>query len=112
MNTAIAREKNLSGRLSGRNPFSHPLVGVLPLLLLPAIVFSLREALPAWVFMWAMAMALFAGCKWLTYRTAGVRTSIPDIKRSLGFFLAWPGMDAAAFLSRAKVTERPRQREW
>src|SRR5947208_4892546 len=39
------------------------LLGVLPLAAL-----MVREQIPAWVFMWVMALAFFFGCKWLTWR--------------------------------------------
>src|SRR5258707_7028283 len=42
----------------------------LPLSLLPLVVIAIRTVLPAWVFMWAMAFAIFIGCKWLTWRRA------------------------------------------
>ena len=58
MNTAIVRVKKTSEWRFDRNLFLHPVVGILPLLLLPSAVFLQRESFPAWVFMWAMAMAL------------------------------------------------------
>ena len=48
--------------------------------------------------MWAMACALYAGCKWLTYFQARARGVTADRLRTLGYLLAWPGMDPAAFL--------------
>ena len=52
---------------------------------------------PRWSFMWTLAFAIYAGCKWLTWR----RTPAPDapLWRHAGYLLAWPGMDAAAFLN-------------
>jgi alginate O-acetyltransferase complex protein AlgI len=72
----------------------------IPLVLLPTIAISTRNMLPAWVFMWTLAFALFFGCKWLTWRRAKVKTSIP---RSLAYLFAWPGMDARNFLERKPV---------
>src|SRR5437867_3840549 len=42
----------------------------LPLLVLSVLVLAFRASLAPWVFMWAMALALYAGCKWLTFREA------------------------------------------
>src|SRR5205823_2268606 len=66
----------------------------LPLLLLPVIAFLTRDAVPAWVFMWLFAFAIFLGCKWLTWRRACRRGCSPSITRSLGYLFTWPGMDA------------------
>jgi hypothetical protein len=47
--------------------------------------------------MWSLAFAIFAACKWLTwYRTeaTGSRWWL-----HAGYLFAWPGLDAAAFLS-------------
>jgi alginate O-acetyltransferase complex protein AlgI len=60
----------------------------------------MRNKLQPWVFMWTLAFALFFGCKWLTWRRAQVKTSIP---RSLAYLFAWPGMDARNFLERKPV---------
>ena len=38
-----------------------------PLILLPVIVLALRAKLFSWIFMWLLAAAIFAGCKWLTW---------------------------------------------
>lgn len=65
--------------------------------------------------MWALAGAIFAGCKWLTLRRACAAGSRPGIGRLLACFFAWPGMDAAEFLTPkgpdAKCL-RPRRKQW
>jgi hypothetical protein len=78
----------------------------LPLGLLPAAALFLRDFLPAWVFMWALAFAIFWGCKWLTWRRAARGGPRPGIPRALAYLFAWPGMDAAPFLLRAKPALR------
>lgn len=71
----------------------------LPLLALPLLALSAKPMLPAWGFMWAMAFAIFAGCKWVTWRLASERSPNPCPLRSAAYLLAWPGMDADRFLS-------------
>lgn len=74
------------------------LLGWLPLLVLPACAFVLTpETWPAWGFMWAMAVALFAGSKWLTWQAAAAWHA--PVWQHLGYLFAWPGLDAAAFLA-------------
>jgi hypothetical protein len=68
--------------------------------------------MPRWVFMWSMAFALFALCKWVTFRRVRVRIGRHDRRRILGYLLAWPGMDAAAFLDPAGGVARPTACEW
>jgi alginate O-acetyltransferase complex protein AlgI len=85
---------------------------VLPLLILPLVVQSIRHHVAAWVFMWLMAFGLYAGCKWLTYCEA-IRKGIRPVRwRSLGYLWAWPGMDAERFLDRAVAPVGPRPAEW
>jgi predicted DCC family thiol-disulfide oxidoreductase YuxK len=84
----------------------------LPLVVLPVVALYFRAQLAPWVFMWAMAVALYAGCKWLTYRVAVNRGIAPAPLRVLGYLLAWPGMDAAEFLEAKNVPARPRAMEW
>jgi Membrane bound O-acyl transferase family len=68
--------------------------------------------MPRWVFMWTMALALFAGCKWLTYAQVRSRIGEENRRRMLGYLIAWPGMDADAFLSRTNAFDRPSRSEW
>ncbi len=87
--------------------------GVLPLVTLPVLVLPFRSTMPRWNFMWAMAVALYGGCKWLTYWEVCSRTPGIDRRRAFGYLLAWPGMDAAAFLSEAKIeAAQPSWFEW
>src|SRR5437764_9876357 len=70
----------------------------LPLLLLPAVVYWFTpETWPRWAFMWLLAGSLFLGCKWLTWQTAAAWPA--PWWRHLGYFFAWPGLDAPAFLA-------------
>ena len=86
-------------------------VGWLPLVVLPIATLAFRSALIPWVFMWLLAMAIFAGCKWQTWweSRATDRSSWP---RSAAYLLLWPGMDAEQFLRPA--TQRPvaEARQW
>jgi hypothetical protein len=59
-----------------------------------------------------MAVALYAGCKWLTYRQARARGVASNRPRVLGYLLAWPGMDATAFLGGTDRLARPHPSEW
>jgi alginate O-acetyltransferase complex protein AlgI len=67
---------------------------LLPLIVLPALALIGRDLLPPWGFMWALAFAIYFACKWSTWRTAPKA----GWRRSLGYLLAWPGMNAKAFL--------------
>src|SRR4051812_37494714 len=81
-----------------------------PLLVLPSLVVALTPAgWPRWLFMWLLAFAIYVGCKWLTWR----RTPVSGLPagRHLGYLLAWPGLDAGAFLGPASAARPPRG-EW
>jgi hypothetical protein len=90
--------------------------GWLPLFALPAATIALRNRLPAWQFMWALSLAIFAGLKWMTWWRAIpciVHTSARSLSgRSLAYLFAWPGMDAQTFLSSHRLAVRPPFREW
>lgn len=67
---------------------------------------STLSPIPAWVVMWALSVAIFAVCKYLALAAA---KSGEGWKRA-AFLVAWPGMDASAFIyERAPM---PRLREW
>jgi predicted DCC family thiol-disulfide oxidoreductase YuxK len=79
----------------------------IPLLLLPFIALCLINDLAPWVFMWALAFALYAGCKWLTYCDA-ISTGVPTTPiRASAYLFAWPGMDATTFLRASDPPTRP-----
>jgi hypothetical protein len=87
--------------------------GWAPNVVLPLAVLLLTpSAWPRWALMWLLGAAVFGGAKWLTWR----RTPVPgtSIGRHLGYLLAWPGLDARAFLSSEPLpaTQRPRVSEW
>src|SRR5690349_11208593 len=69
---------------------------------LPISVFPLRNRLAPWQFMWLMAGAIFFGCKWLTAWRAQTTNPHPKLAPTLGYFFAWPGMDAEKFLARSR----------
>ena len=84
-----------------------------PIVVLPAaaLMFTPREW-PRWLFMWLLAVVIFIGCKWLTWR----RTPVAGLPwwQHAGYLLAWPGLDARAFLcsKRLPADARPAPREW
>ncbi|HEY7117469.1 MAG TPA: DUF2071 domain-containing protein [Tepidisphaeraceae bacterium] len=69
-----------------------------PLIVLPVAALLLRNQVQAWTFMWLLALAVYFGCKWATWRDARVLARRAGWQRSLGYLFAWPGMDARAFL--------------
>jgi hypothetical protein len=86
-------------------------IGMLPIVVVPATLVILRNRMPDWVFMWALAFSIFAGLKWITWWQA--RKNIPhSALRSLAYLLAWPGMDAETFLDPRAVPPKPQFQEW
>ncbi len=87
--------------------------GWLPLLLLPPAVLAhgVYWEWPAWVTMWAVAAAIFAGCKWLTWRRSPIAA---PAWLHLAYLFGWPGLDASAFLSSTPLPakKRPKPTEW
>jgi len=85
--------------------------GWAPVVVLPVLVLALTPTeWPRWLFMWLLAVAVYAGLKWLTYQ----RTWVPDTPswRHLAYLLAWPGLDAAAFLNANRSARSPDACEW
>lgn len=61
--------------------------------------------------MWLLAVAIFAGLKWLTWWQA--RKQVIHARwRSIAYLLVWPGMDANSFLDGDKCPHRPSARVW
>ena len=67
---------------------------------------------PRWAVMWVLASSIYIGCKWLTWWRTPIR-SAPAWKHA-GYLLAWPGLDASAFLNPTPVpsSSAPGAREW
>jgi len=87
------------------------IAGWLPLVLVPCCAAVACARAVAWEFMWALAIAIYAGLKWMSWWRA--RGSVPHTgARSIGYLLAWPGMDAEAFLRADARVARPAAREW
>ncbi len=84
-----------------------------PLILLPLAVLLLTPAnWPPWALTWLLAIAIFTGVKWLTWR----RTPAPAAPwwRHVAYLIAWPGLDAATFLNAEALPAnlRPAADEW
>jgi hypothetical protein len=85
--------------------------GWIPLVMLPCLATALRAVLQPWVLMWTLAMSLYIGLKWLTWWR--VRRLVPHTHwRSLAYLLAWPGMDAQAFLDEMRRSRIPGSGDW
>lgn len=79
---------------------------------LPPAAIVLTAHLPAWVFMAAISLSLYFGFKWLTLARFLQFSPAAGRRRALAYLLAWPGMDAAAFLGSPIPVPRPQTREW
>ena len=61
------RRRCANGACRITRPVGGTLASILPLIVLPAGALLSRSWLPPWMFMWALATAIYAGFKWLTY---------------------------------------------
>jgi hypothetical protein len=86
-------------------------VGWLPIAVLPLATFTLYNFLQPWVLMWTLSVAIYAGLKWLSWWKAQEHVLHPAW-RSAAYLLAWPGMDAEAFLDPSRKVASPRWRDW
>ncbi|MFZ0828368.1 MAG: MBOAT family protein [Verrucomicrobiia bacterium] len=68
--------------------------------------------MPAWGFMWLLSFTLYFGCKWLTWRRAKRRNPQADKWISMGYLLAWVGMDAGEFMRGRGKAGRAKMDEW
>jgi alginate O-acetyltransferase complex protein AlgI len=72
----------------------------------------LRPHVDNWIFMWGVAVGLYAGCKWQTYQAAKRLIPKTGWRRAAGYLLAYPGMNAREFLDHNEGSGRPRPTEW
>jgi hypothetical protein len=61
-----------------------------------------------WAVMWGLAAAVYVGCKGLTWSRTPT-TKAPGW-RHVAYLLAWPGLDARAFLDPRRSCRRPAPR--
>jgi Membrane bound O-acyl transferase family len=90
---------------------SRELIAWAPLALLPAAALTLGSVLSSWLWMWSLALSVYAGLKWLTFADrvpAGEGLSL----RALGYLVLWPGMDAPTFFARRRHVAEPTPIEW
>jgi Membrane bound O-acyl transferase family len=86
-------------------------IGWSPLAAFPLTALAFRNSLPPWEFMWALAVTIYAGLKWLSWWKA--RNRIHHVSwRSIAYLLAWPGMDAESFLDSGQNISPPTYRRW
>lgn len=86
-------------------------IGYLPLVVLPSAAVIFGRILLPWVFMWLLAASIFFSLKWLSWCKAAAVIPHPRW-RCIAYLLAWPGMDAEAFLSASRTPSLPRSPEW
>jgi hypothetical protein len=87
--------------------------GWAPLFIFPgSVLLFAPQDWPRWAVMWLLAVAIFVGCKWLTWRRADIRGA--PLWRHLGYLMAWPGLDAPGFITskRASAPAKPARSEW
>ncbi len=87
------------------------MIGWLPICVLPLTAVACRNLVPAWVFMWILSFAIYLSLKWLTWWRARSRIAHPAW-RSVAYLLAWPGMDADAFLDPRQRVSPPATWTW
>jgi len=67
------------------------------------------HAMPRWALMWSLAVAMYGLAKATSWSVR--KTGCASIGRHAGYLLAWPGMDADAFLGE-RTGSRPALGEW
>lgn len=89
----------------------HEFCGWLPLIVFPSTAVVFAKSQPPWVFMWTLSFAIYLGLKWVTWWRARPR-AVHSIRRSVTYLLAWPGMDADAFLDPSRTVSAPGLPKW
>jgi hypothetical protein len=83
-----------------------------PVVALLLLVILIGQWLAPWLFMWATLSAIVASAKWLTWSDCSWATR-RRLWLSVGYCVAWPGLDARRFLGETRVAVRaPSQAEW
>jgi hypothetical protein len=81
-----------------------------PAVLLTMAAAGSRNALPSWLYMWTVALAVLIGAKWITIARLLSKGARPRTGRLLAYCFLWPGLDAEAFcMSRVAISPKPRE---
>lgn len=83
----------------------------LPMGLLPAAAVAVSWNWPAWGRMWALAFAIFAAFKWLTFAESRAARKA-NWSEAASYLFFWIGMDAEQFFSPSPTGAVPRRSEW
>lgn len=95
----------------GWNKTVHEFCGWFPLAVLPLAAVVFAKFLPPWGFMWTLSFAIYFGLKWATWWRACSNVA-HSMRRSVAYLLAWPGMDADAFLNPSQIASAPALPKW
>jgi hypothetical protein len=98
-------------RTSEQPPALYKVCGWLPISTLPLTALACRNRMQPWGFMWILAFAIYFGLKWQTWWRERLQVFHPAW-RSAAYLLAWPGMDAKAFLDAEQRAPTPQRSSW
>ncbi len=84
----------------------------LPLLLLLAAAFAIREQTEDWLWMWVLSFSVFFGLKWSVWWNSRVGSADASWERHVAYLCAWVGMDAVAFLSSKNPPSESSWKSW
>lgn len=83
-----------------------------PLVALTLAALVLGSIVVPWVFMWLLAIAMYAGFKWQTFWSVCTTQPVPNWRRGAAYLLLWPGMDPKPFFAPVTKTRHIQPREW
>jgi hypothetical protein len=104
-------ENQLSQAHRIRSPRTYGWADWLPLFTLPIAAVMGANRLPPWGLMWLLALSIYAGLKWISWRKRHGASRHMGW-RSAAYLLAWPGMDADTFLQSDTRIVKPRLSAW
>ncbi len=82
-----------------------------PVVLLPAATWALFAGAAPWQLMWLLAIAVFAGLKWLTLADY-LSQHRAGVGRLFAYTFLWPGMDPWTFCACDRHVNRPAIGQW
>lgn len=83
----------------------------LPTVVFPAAAIIVSGEWPAWGRMWALAVAIFAALKWLTFAESKTARKA-SWSEAISYVFIWTGMDAEQFFASSSTPVAARRSEW